>query len=190
MQEFVAMDSGSSDGGKGTRTWAMKVPTGTRKRVLKLWNDNRSDTSYVLVIFYSTAQLDGVKPRLVEGVTEVQDGSDIGSVRVPSVHSVEGEDPNAHETPQSSPLPESRESTVSKTSWLFKRQPRRSSTARSMSAQLVDEPEDIIYEDPQLQLNEKGPISRPTSYPRTKRTLNRAMTIITLGKKSLIATKE
>jgi hypothetical protein len=158
------MDSGNASGDKAARTWAMRVPGSTRKRILKRWNDDRSETSYVPVIPQLAVHMDDVEPRLVDEVTEVevQDESDLGSVVPPG---------------------DSRPSTASKASWLFAR-PRRSSTAKSGSTQCVDEPESIIPEDSEVQTDEgepKGPASRRNS----KRSLSRrAMTIITLGKKS------
>ena len=118
-----------------------------------------------------------LKPRLVDGVTEIQDESDFGSVREPSVYSLDREQPTT-------PLPpaNSRQSTSSKASWLFTRRQRRSSTAKSGSTQYVDEPENIIYEDPQPGDGERG---GSASRQGSKRSLSRrAMTIITLGKKS------
>jgi len=169
VQEFVAMDSGNANGDKATRTWAMGVPGGKRKRILKRWNDNRSDTS------------------LVDGVTEVQDESDLGSVRQPSVYSLEREQSTVPHSPA-----DSRQSTVSKASWLFARLPRRSSTAKSGSTQYVDEPESIIPEDSQVQTHEgepEGSVSQ-SSHRKSKRSLSsRAMTIITLGKRSSTLTK-
>jgi len=167
VQEFVALDSGIVNGDKATRTWAMKVATRKRKRILNLWNDNRSDTS------------------LVDEITEVQDESDFGSVREPSVYSLDREQPTVPLSPAGS-----RQSTSSKASWLLTRLPGRSSPAKSGSTQYVDEPENIIYEDSQVQTDEGGPAGS-ISHRKSKRSLSRrAMTIITLGKKRSISRKQ
>ena len=120
----------------------------------------------------------------VDGITEVGDESDFGSVREPSVYSLDGEQPTV---PLS--LADSHQSTSSKASWLLTRLPRRSSTAKSGSTQYVDEPENIIYEDSQVQTDEGEP-GGSASHRKSKRSLSRrAMTIITLGNKSSILRK-
>ena len=166
----------------------MKAPTSTRERVLKLWNDNRSDTTYALVIFWHIVDTDGAEPRLVDEVAEVQDESDMDEATllqsgsdVSTVRASLGERSNAYDS--STSLQEPPESTASKVSWLFKLPPRRSSQPRPTTTGYTDEPQNIIYEDMQAQTDEE-PVGSSTSHPRAKHSLRESMTVITLGRKN------
>jgi len=172
-----------------TRTWAMKAPTSTRERVLKLWNDNRSDTTYALVVFWHAVDTDGAETRLVDEVAEVQDESDIDEVTpawggsdVGTARASSGERSNAYDS--STSLQESPESSASRVSWLFKLPPRRSSQTRSTTTEYTDEPQNIIYEDMQAQTDEKERVGSSASHPTAKHSLREAMTVITLGRKN------
>lgn len=79
----------SSNGEKNSR----RAPGGICETVLKLWNDNRSDTSYALVVFlHAVHVVDDIGPRLIKKVPQVQDGQ-------PSDYSDDGDQPSSSGSP-------------------------------------------------------------------------------------------